>query len=122
MTGTDPLPTEVLRLKAVIYIRQSTQAAYTESTRRQYELVDLARHQGFHEIEVIDDVRRSPSVGRPLESAPYHRLVDAMFGRQLCRRQLTAQRLKSNLRLEIRQIPLPLARHSGLSLSGANRA
>ena len=58
MTGVEVLPAEVLRRKAVVYIRQSTQAqvqAHTESTRRQYELVDLARRRGFHAVEVIDD-------------------------------------------------------------------
>ncbi len=71
MTGAEMLPAEVLRRKAVVYIRQSTQAqvqAHTESTRRQYELVDLARRRGFHEVEVIDDdLGRSASgtVARP---------------------------------------------------------
>jgi DNA invertase Pin-like site-specific DNA recombinase len=71
MTGVEMLPAEVLRRKAVVYIRQSTQAqvqAHTESTRRQYELVDLARRRGFHEVEVIDDdLGRSASgtVARP---------------------------------------------------------
>ena len=71
MTASDPLPAEVLRRKAVVYIRQSTQAqvqAHTESTRRQYELVDLARRWGFQEVEVIDDnLGRSASgtVARP---------------------------------------------------------
>ena len=48
MTGVEMLPAEFLRRKAVVYIRQSTQAqvqAHTESTRRQYELVDLARRE-----------------------------------------------------------------------------
>ena len=40
-----------------------------------------------------------------------HRLVDTVLARQLRRCQLTPQRLQSNLRLEIRRIPLPLARH-----------
>ncbi len=71
MSGVEMLPAEVLRRKAVVYIRQSTQAqvqAHTESTRRQYELVDLARRRGFHEVEVIDDdLGRSASgtVARP---------------------------------------------------------
>ena len=71
MTASDLLPAEVLRRKAVVYIRQSTQAqvqAHTESTRRQYELVDLARRRGFQEVEVIDDdLGRSASgtVARP---------------------------------------------------------
>jgi DNA invertase Pin-like site-specific DNA recombinase len=42
-----------LRRKAVVYVRQSTQAQVqtnTESRRRQYELVDVARHWGFREV------------------------------------------------------------------------
>ena len=72
MTGVELLPPEVLRRKAVVYIRQSTQAqmqAHTESTRRQHELFDLIRRRGFHQAEVIDDgLGRSASgtMARPL--------------------------------------------------------
>lgn len=41
MTGADPLPPAVLKRKAVVYVRQSTQAQVEtnlESRRRQYEL------------------------------------------------------------------------------------
>ncbi len=58
MTGTDLLPASVLRRKAVVYVRQSTQQQvqlHAESTRRQYELVEVARRRGFRDIEVIDD-------------------------------------------------------------------
>jgi excisionase family DNA binding protein len=58
MTGADPLPPAVLKRKAVVYVRQSTPAQVEtnlESRRRQYELVDVARSQGFREVEVIDD-------------------------------------------------------------------
>jgi DNA invertase Pin-like site-specific DNA recombinase len=71
VTGADPLPAAVLRRKAVVYVRQSTQAQvqmHAGSTRRQYELVDVARRRGFREIEVIDDdLGRSASgtVARP---------------------------------------------------------
>jgi DNA invertase Pin-like site-specific DNA recombinase len=71
MTASDALPDAVLRRKAVVYVRQSTQAQIqtnTESRRRQYELVDVARHWGFREVEVIDDdLGRSASgtVARP---------------------------------------------------------
>ena len=50
MTASDILPAAVLRRKAVVYVRQSTQAQVqtnTESRRRQYELVDVARNRGF---------------------------------------------------------------------------
>jgi DNA invertase Pin-like site-specific DNA recombinase len=58
MTTSDVLPAAVLRRKAVVYVRQSTQAQVqtnTESRRRQYELVDVARNRGFKDVEVIDD-------------------------------------------------------------------
>ena len=71
MTSADLLPATVLKRKAVVYVRQSTQAQVQtnlESQRQQYELVDLARRRGFRDIEVIDDdLGRSASgmVARP---------------------------------------------------------
>ena len=71
MTSADLLPAAVLRRKAVVYVRQSTQTQVQtnlESQRRQYDLVDEARRRGFREIEVIDDdLGRSASgtVARP---------------------------------------------------------
>jgi DNA invertase Pin-like site-specific DNA recombinase len=71
MTSADLLPATVLKRKAVVYIRQSTQAQVQtnlESQRRQYELVDVARRRGFRDVEVIDDdLGRSASgmVARP---------------------------------------------------------
>ena len=71
MNACDTLPSALLQRKAVIYIRQSTQAqvqTHTESRRRQYELVDVARARGFRQVEVIDDdLGRSASgtVARP---------------------------------------------------------
>ena len=58
MTGADILPPAVLKRKAVVYVRQSTQTQVQtnlESQRRQYDLVDEARRRGFHNVEVIDD-------------------------------------------------------------------
>ena len=58
MTGSDLLPATVLKRKAVVYVRQSTQTQVqtnTESRRRQYQLVDVARRWGFRDVEVIDD-------------------------------------------------------------------
>src|ERR1700687_3036598 len=58
MTDADLLPPAVLKRKAVVYVRQSTQAQVQlnlESQRRQYELVDEARRHGFRDVEVIDD-------------------------------------------------------------------
>ena len=71
MTSADLLPAAVLQRKAVVYVRQSTQAQVQtnlESQRRQYELVDVARRRGFRDVEVIDDdLGRSASgmVARP---------------------------------------------------------
>src|SRR4051794_41895733 len=71
MPGAAPLPPAVLKRKAVVYVRQSTPAQVEtnlESRRRQYELVDVARSQGFRDVEVIDDdLGRSASgmVARP---------------------------------------------------------
>src|SRR6201985_1315913 len=71
MSGADLLPPAVLKRKAVVYVRQSTQAQvqiHLESQRRQYELVDEARRRGFRDVEVIDDdLGRSASgaVARP---------------------------------------------------------
>src|ERR1700687_3848270 len=58
MTSADLLPAAVLKRKAVVYVRQSTQAQVQtnlEGQRRQYELVDEARRHGFQHVEVIDD-------------------------------------------------------------------
>src|SRR4051812_21923066 len=71
MSGTELLPPTVLRRKAIVYVRQSTQAQVQtnrEGQRRQYELVDVARRRGFRDVEVIDDdLGRSASgtVARP---------------------------------------------------------
>ena len=71
MTDVDMLPPALLKRKAVVYVRQSTQAQVhlnLESQRRQYELVDEARRRGFRDVEVIDDdLGRSASgtVARP---------------------------------------------------------
>jgi DNA invertase Pin-like site-specific DNA recombinase len=80
MTASDPLPPAVTDRKAIVYVRQSTQAqveANTEGRRRQYELVDLARHRGFRAVEVIDDdpgLSASGMVARP----GFERLVAAL--------------------------------------------
>jgi DNA invertase Pin-like site-specific DNA recombinase len=70
-TRSETLPASVLGRKAVVYVRQSTQAQVetnTESQRRQYELVEVARGHGFKDVTVIDDdLGRSASgtVARP---------------------------------------------------------
>src|ERR1700719_1142333 len=71
MTSSELIPAAVLKRKAVVYVRQSTQAqvhSNREGQRRQYELVDIARRRGFRDVEVIDDdLGRSASgmVARP---------------------------------------------------------
>lgn len=71
MTNADQLPASVLRRKAVVYVRQSTQTQVQnnlESQRRQYDLVEEARRRGFAQVDVIDDdLGRSASgmVARP---------------------------------------------------------
>ena len=66
MTSAELLPAAVLNRKAVVYVRQSTQTQVQtnlESQRRQYDLVDVARQRGFHNIEVIDDDLAAPPAG-----------------------------------------------------------
>jgi DNA invertase Pin-like site-specific DNA recombinase len=71
MTGADLLPASVLKRKAVVCVRQSTQSQVMtnlESQRRQYDLVAVAHQHGFADVEVIDDdMGRSASgtVARP---------------------------------------------------------
>src|ERR1700726_4562336 len=50
MTSADLIPAAVLKRKAVVYVRQSTQSQVMtnlESQRRQYDLVEVARQWGF---------------------------------------------------------------------------
>ena len=99
MTSTELIPTPILKRKAVVYVRQSTQSQVMtnlESQRRQYDLVDVARQHGFVDIEVIDDdLGRSASgaVARP----GFDRLVAGLcagnVGAVLC---LDASRLARN--------------------------
>ena len=89
MSASDALPAALLQRKASC-IRQSTQAqvqTHTESRRRQYELVDVARARGFRQIEVIDDdLGRSASgtVARPGFERLVARLCAGEVGAVLC--------------------------------------
>ncbi|NYT60689.1 recombinase family protein [Alcaligenaceae bacterium] len=71
MTNADHLPAPLLLRKAVVYVRQSTQAQVQtnlKSKRRQYALVEEAKRRGFRTVEVIDDDlgrSASGSVPRP---------------------------------------------------------
>lgn len=71
MTSSELIPAAILKRKAVVYVRQSTQSQVMtnlESQRRQYDLVEVARQRGFVDVEIIDDdLGRSASgmVARP---------------------------------------------------------
>ncbi|MGA7995648.1 MAG: hypothetical protein WCA28_12165 [Bradyrhizobium sp.] len=55
MTSAEVIPAVVLKRKAVVYVRQSTQSQVMtnlESKRRQYDLVDVARQRGFVDVEI----------------------------------------------------------------------
>ena len=71
MTSAELIPAAILKRKAVVYVRQSTQSQVMinlESKRRQYDLVHVARQRGFVDVEIIDDdLGRSASgtVARP---------------------------------------------------------
>jgi hypothetical protein len=57
MTSADLLPAAVRKRKAVLYVRQSTQAQVQTNieSQRQYELVHEAPRHGLQNVEVIDD-------------------------------------------------------------------
>ena len=99
MTGGDALPPAILQRKAVVYVRQSTQAQVEtnlEGRRRQYELADLARRKGFRTVEVIDDDLGRSASGMVLRPG-FERLVAALcageIGAVLC---FDASRLARN--------------------------
>jgi excisionase family DNA binding protein len=97
--SAETLTAEVLKRKAIVYVRQSTQTQVQtnlESQRRQYDLVELARRHGFGAVEVIDDDlgrSASGSIARP----GFERLVAEVcageVGAVLC---LDASRLSRN--------------------------
>jgi DNA invertase Pin-like site-specific DNA recombinase len=99
MSSSDLLPANVLRRKAVVYVRQSSQTQVQvnlESQRRQYGLVEEARRRGFQQVEVIDDdLGRSASgmVERPGFDRLVARLCAGEVGAVLC---LDASRLARN--------------------------
>ncbi|MGC8550926.1 MAG: recombinase family protein [Acidobacteriaceae bacterium] len=99
MKTAELLPAVVLQRKAVVYVRQSTQAQVQmnlESQRRQYDLVGEARRLGFREIEVIDDdLGRSATgtVARPGFEKLVAWLCAGEVGAVLC---LDASRLARN--------------------------
>lgn len=93
------LPGPLLERKAVVYVRQSDPAQvknHTESRRRQYELVDLARGHGFRDVEVIDDDLGRTASGM-MDRPGFDRLLALMYegkvGAVLC---FDASRLSRN--------------------------
>src|ERR1700739_3929572 len=99
MNNAELLPAVVLQRKAVVYVRQSTQAQVQmnlESQRRQYDLVGEAKRLGFRDIEVIDeDLGRSANgtVARPGFEKLVAWLCAGEVGAVLC---LDASRLSRN--------------------------
>ena len=89
----------MVRRKAVVCIRQSTQAQVQmnlESQRRQYDLVGEAKRPGFRDIEVIDDDpgrSASGTVARPGFEKLVAWLCAGEVGAVLC---LDASRLARN--------------------------
>lgn len=127
MANPDQLPHAVLRRKAVVYVRQSTQSQVQtnlESKRRQYDLVEEARRRGFAHIEVIDDdLGRSASgtVARPGFDRLVAWLCAGEVGAVLC---FDASRLARNGRdwhhlLELCGLVEARARRAPSSLKGA---
>jgi DNA invertase Pin-like site-specific DNA recombinase len=98
MTPCD-LPADVLKRRAIIYVRQSTGTQVQEnleSQRRQYGLVDLARSYGFQDVSVIDeDLGRSASgtVDRPGFRSLVGLICEGVVGAVIC---LEASRLARN--------------------------
>ena len=93
------LPAALLQRKAIVYIRQSSPNQVVnnpESRRRQYELVEAARHHGFGDIETIDDDLGRTASGTQ-ERPGFERLLTLMYedraGAVLC---LDATRLARN--------------------------
>jgi len=97
--STETLPEALLKRKAVVYVRQSTQTQVQtnlESQRRQYDLVELARRYGFANVELIDDDlgrSASGSVARPGFEKLVATVCAGEVGAVLC---LDASRLARN--------------------------
>jgi DNA invertase Pin-like site-specific DNA recombinase len=93
------LPAAILERRAIVYVRQSTSGQVhenLESQRRQYELADVARSYGFHDVVVIDeDLGRSASgtIDRPGFRALVGQICEGVVGAVLC---LEASRLARN--------------------------
>ena len=99
MNNAELIPVQILKRKAIVYVRQSTKSQVMtnlESQRQQYDHVDIARQHGFADIEVIDDdLGRSASgtVARPGFDRLAAWLCAGKVGAVLC---LEASRLARN--------------------------
>jgi DNA invertase Pin-like site-specific DNA recombinase len=72
------IPAAVLKRKADVYVRQSTQSQVMtnlESKRRQYDLVDVARQRGLVDVEIIDDDDLGRSASGTVARPGFDRLV-----------------------------------------------
>jgi len=93
------LPPNVVDRAAIVYVRQSTGVQVREnleSQRRQYELADLAREYGFHDVRVIDDdlgVSASGTMDRPGFRSLVGQICEGVVGAVFC---LEASRLARN--------------------------
>ena len=49
MTSAEPIPAIILKRKAIVYVRQSTQSQVMNNleSKRRHDLVDVARQRGF---------------------------------------------------------------------------
>ena len=90
---------DLLKRRAVVYIRQSSPGQVLhnlESQRRQYGLADHARQLGFHQVQVIDDDLGRSGSGK-VERPGFERLVAEVcsgeVGAVLC---IEASRLARN--------------------------
>jgi DNA invertase Pin-like site-specific DNA recombinase len=78
MTSAEMIPAAVLKRKADVYVRQSTQSQVMtnlESKRRQYDLVDVARQRGLVDVEIIDDDDLGRSASGTVARPGFDRLV-----------------------------------------------
>ena len=97
--SAEMLPEALLKRKAIVYVRQSTQTQVQtnlESRRRQYDLVEVACRHGFASVEVIDDDlgrSASGSMARPGFDRVVATVCAGEVGAVLC---LDASRLARN--------------------------
>jgi hypothetical protein len=105
MTSAEMIPAALLKKKAVVYVRQSTQSQVMtnlEGQRRRYDLVDVALQHGFPDVEIIDDdLGRSASgaVARPEFDRLAFRRIRMTRKRTSARKQIRAcARIRSGRR------------------------